>query len=183
MATYDALAFGAAVGTECKQLAITVGPLAVGVRTSLTLAMGTASVAALSGRPAGLAIGTSSTVVVERWHGRSRGHANATLSETARVVLPLLRGEKSDGEGFHASSHGYRLRLNPPGAHLRISALGTRAIEVAASYGDRMVANLVTPETVRRLRAALVGAAESLGRPCPTLESGGVCDRSLSGVI
>ena len=72
MATYDAFAFATAVGSNPGSMGLNIGPLAVSVRTPMTMAMGAASVASLTGRPTRLAIGTSSTVVVEEWHGRAR---------------------------------------------------------------------------------------------------------------
>ena len=72
MATYDAFAFATAVGHRTEQIALNIGPLAVSVRTPMTMAMGIASVADLTGRKASLALGASSTVVVEEWHGRHR---------------------------------------------------------------------------------------------------------------
>lgn len=146
MATFDAFALAAAIGARTSpRLGLTVGPLAVGVRDPMAMAMGTASVAALSeGREVGLAIGASSPIVVGAWHGRPWERTAAQLRDTARVVRPMLAGERSTG--------GYRLRLPPPRTSLTIAAFGPRAIRVAAECGDRMVVNLVTPATAARLR-------------------------------
>src|SRR5687768_4176655 len=70
MATFDAFALATAVGLRTSSIGLTVGPLAPAVRDPAGLAMGVASVAALVGRPVQLAIGSSSPVVVEQWHGR-----------------------------------------------------------------------------------------------------------------
>ena len=70
MATFDAFALAGAIGAQTERITLTVGPLAVGVRDPMAMAMGVASVAAVSGRPANLAIGASSPVVVGAWHGR-----------------------------------------------------------------------------------------------------------------
>ena len=40
MATYDAFAFATAVGHRTEKIALSIGPLAVGVRTPMTMAMG-----------------------------------------------------------------------------------------------------------------------------------------------
>ena len=72
MATFDAFAFATAAGLQTENIALTIGPLAVSVRTPMTIAMGAASVADLTGRTTNIALGASSTVVVEEWHGRTR---------------------------------------------------------------------------------------------------------------
>lgn len=161
MATYDAPALATALGQSSPPIATTIGPLSVHVRTPMTIAMAVASVAALGRRPVGVALGTSSTVVVERWHGRARTRPAATLAQSAIAVRRLLAGERVDG---------FRLRLPAPeDCSVTVAAFGDRAIAVAAEHADRMVANLVTAETVADLRIRLNRAAEVLGRPPPPL--------------
>lgn len=143
MATYDAFALATAIGLRTSRLALTIGPLAVGVRSSATIAMGIASVANLVDREVNVALGTSSTLVVEAWHERARRQPARTLEHTARTVRAVLAGGKSDG--------GFRLRLEPRACALSIAAFGPQAVRIAADLGDRMVLNLVTPATAARL--------------------------------
>ena len=161
MATYDAPTLATALAHTSAPIATTIGPLSVHVRTPMTIAMATASVAALGDRPVGVALGTSSTVVVEQWHGRARTRPALTLAESVVAVRRLLAGEKVNG---------YRLRLPAPGdCTLTVAAFGGRAVAVAAEHADRMVANLVTSETLADLRTDLDRAAAALGRPAPPL--------------
>ena len=111
MATYDAFAFATAVGLNTQQIGLAIGPLAVSVRTPMTIAMGTASVAQLTGRNTSIALGASSLVVVEEWHGRDRARTATHMDESAQIVRSLLAGEKADTAGELASCRGYRLRL------------------------------------------------------------------------
>lgn len=145
MATFDAFSLATAVGAATSSIGLTIGPLAVSVRDPAMLAMGVASVASLTGRPVGLAIGTSSPVVVERWHGRTWAGA-ADLRAAAVELRSLLAGERGTG--------GYRLRLPAPGASLTVAAFGPLAVRVAADCADRMVVNLCTPAATARLREA-----------------------------
>jgi probable F420-dependent oxidoreductase len=158
MATYDAFALATAVGPLLPSTRLVLGPLAVTVRDPAMIAMGAASVAALTGRPVDVALGTSSTVVVERWHGRSRARAARALDESARAVRLLLDGGKADVPGEVVSTRGYRLRLPAPKSDLIVAAFGPHAVRTAARHADRMVLNLVDPATagdlVRRLHAA-----------------------------
>ena len=161
MATYDAPAVATAIGGSAPPIALTLGPLAVHVRTPTTIAMATASVGALTGRPVGVALGTSSTVVVERWHGRRREQPASTLDRAAEAVRGLLSGEKVDG---------FQLRIPPPTDwSLTVAAFGDRAVGVAAGRADRMVANLVSADVIADLRRKLDRAAEARERPTPSM--------------
>lgn len=169
MATWDAFALAAAIARETPSVELCVGPLATAVRDPMAMAMGVASVAALGGRPAHLAIGSSSTLVVERWHGRRRERTARHIDETAQALRPLLAGEKSRFAGELVRTDGYRLRLEPPGASLTVAAFGPATVRVAARVADRMVLNLVTPELAARLARTLRDEALAVGREPPRL--------------
>ena len=169
MATFDAFAFATAVGSEPGNMALNIGPLAVSVRTPMTMAMGEASVAALTGRKTRLAIGASSAVVVEQWHGRPRTRTAKHLEETAIALRGLLNGEKMNFDGEVAKCRGYHLRLDAPGADLTVAAFGPAAVKVAARYSDRMLLNMVTVASAARFRQQLDEAAAKAGRVSPKL--------------
>jgi probable F420-dependent oxidoreductase len=169
MATFDAFALAGAIGTQTKRIALTVGPLAVGVRDPVTLAMGVATVGSVCGRPVHLAIGASSPVVVERWHGRPWRRTATQIRETAEALRPLLAGERGELDGELVRTHGYRLRLPPPETSLTIAAFGDHAVCVAARHADRMVINLCTPALAGELRRRLDRHAAKAGVAAPPL--------------
>jgi probable F420-dependent oxidoreductase len=169
MATFDAFALTAAIAVQTERIALTVGPLAVGVRDPVAMAMGVASIASLCRRPVHLAIGASSPVVVSRWHGRPWARTARHLREAAAALRPLLAGDKVAYEGELVHTHGYRLRLPPPVTSLTVAAFGEGAIRVAASTADRMVINLCTPEVAGRLRGRLDEYATEVGTTAPRL--------------
>jgi probable F420-dependent oxidoreductase len=144
MATFDAFALGAVIAGRCPRLPMTIGPLAVAVRDPVAFAMGVGTVAEVGGRTPGLALGASTPVVVEQWHGRSWLGMTARLRGTVVDVRALLNGEKV---------HGFRLRVATPAASITVAAFGDRSIAVAAELADRMVINLVTTEQAARLKA------------------------------
>ncbi|GAA3829535.1 LLM class F420-dependent oxidoreductase [Sphaerisporangium flaviroseum] len=150
MATYDAFALATAIGMRTDHVALTVGPLAVTVRDPMMIAMGAASVAELTGRQVNVALGTSSPMVVEQWHGRSRAGSATALRESVMALRPLLDGKKSGFSGTRLSSTGYRLRLPAPRSELTVAAFGPAAVG-AAALADRMVLNLLTPASAARL--------------------------------
>lgn len=165
--TWDAFALATAVGLDTEQIGITAGPVPVSLRDPVTIVRGAASVAALTGRAVGVALGTSSVRVVEGLHGRSRERATAVLAESAASVRALLDDERPwPGAG---SAHSFQRRLAAPGGQLTVAAFGDRAVGVAAEHADRMLLDLVTPGQVRTLRDELDAAAGRLGRPRPAL--------------
>ncbi len=167
MATWDAFALGTHIGSQLSHAGLVLGPFAVAVRDPAMIAMGAASVAAITGREVSVALGTSSPVVVEQWHGRDRGRSGQALAESARATRLLLDGAKADVPGEVVRTNGYRLRLPAPHSELVIAAFGRQAIRVAAHYADRMVLNLLDPPAVRDLVTILRAEADALGQPCP----------------
>jgi probable F420-dependent oxidoreductase len=167
MATYDAFALGAVIGERTHQIPLTLGPFAVAVRDPVMIAMGVASVAELTQRKVNVAIGSSSPLVVEQWHGRVQRRQALALGEAASALRVLLAGGKLhlDGEVFR--SRGYRLRAAAPNSELTVAAFGAGAIKVAATMADRMVVNLVTPKLAGQLASAMREDAFRAERPAP----------------
>jgi probable F420-dependent oxidoreductase len=168
MATFDAFALAAVIAERTSRIGLTVGPLAVAVRDPAMIAIGVATLTELTGRHVAVALGTSSPVVVEQWHGRRQERTATALAESAEAVRALLAGERADVDGV-VRTHGYRLRAAPPRSPITIAAFGRGAIRVAARHGDRMVLNLLTPESAGRLVAALREECAAAGRPVPTV--------------
>jgi probable F420-dependent oxidoreductase len=167
MATYDAFALATAVGLQTRHIGLNIGPLAVSVRTPATMAMGAASVADLTGRAPKIALGASSNVVVEEWHGRERVRTATHLDETAGILRTLLAGDKADFQGELARCSGYRLRLEPIATPITIAAFSPAAVRAAGRRADRMLLNMVTPQSLAELREQLAEAAQAAGRPLP----------------
>ena len=167
MATFDAFALGAVVTERTARAALTVGPLAVAVRDPVMIAMGVGSLTELTGRAVNVALGSSSPVVVQQWHGRRQEHTATALAESAAVVRTLLAGGKAELDGQVIRTRGYRLRTAPAGSGLTIAAFGAGAVKAAARHADRMVINLVTPKSAARLVQMLHDECRAAGRPVP----------------
>jgi probable F420-dependent oxidoreductase len=131
--------------------------------------MGAGSLAELTGRMVNVALGSSSPVVVEQWHGRRQERTALALAESATAVRALLDGGKADVRGEVISTRGFRLRTRAPGTPLTIAAFGRGAVKAAARHADRMVINLVTPKSAARLVQMLHDECRILGRPVPTV--------------
>jgi probable F420-dependent oxidoreductase len=167
MATFDAFALGAVVAERTAHATLTVGPLAVAVRDPVMIAMGVGSLTELTGRAVNVALGSSSPVVVQQWHGRRQEHTATALAESAAAVRTLLAGGKAELDGQVIRTRGYRLRTAPAGSGLTIAAFGAGAVKAAARHGDRMVINLVTPKSAARLVQMLHDECRAAGRPVP----------------
>jgi probable F420-dependent oxidoreductase len=167
MATFDAFALGAVVAERTSQATLTIGPLAVAVRDPVMIAMGTGSLTELTGRRVNVAIGSSSPVVVEQWHGRRQERTALALAESASALRPLLAGQKAEVAGQVVRTRGFRLRTAAPACPLTIAAFGPAAVRVAARYADRMVINLVTPKSAARLVQMLHDECRAQDRPVP----------------
>ncbi|MEU9869450.1 MULTISPECIES: LLM class F420-dependent oxidoreductase [Actinomadura] len=167
MATYDAFALAVAVAARTSSIMLTPGPLPVAVRDPMMIAMAVASLADLTGRVAGVAIGTSSPHVVERWHGRERRDPPTALAESAEVLRHLLAGERAGFEGRTVRVQDYRLRLPAPRSPITIAAFGAAAVRAAARHADRMVVSLVTADSAGRLAARLRSESDAAGTSAP----------------
>lgn len=167
MATYDAFALGTAVGLQTERIRLSLGPFAVAVRTPVTVAMGAASVQDLIGRDVGVALGTSSDVVVSRWHGRDRSRPAAALEDHAILTRSLMDGERGDHAGAAISAQGYHLRLPELAGPLSIAAFGPRALTIAAVRGDRLLLNMLSVDLAAKLIAEYRRAAVECGNQTP----------------
>jgi len=164
MATFDAFALATAVGLRAPGLALKIGPLAVGVRSPVALAMGLASVATLTGARVDLALGASSPDIVSGWHDRPWEALAPRARETVQALRAILAGERAPYEGRHVRTHGFRLRSPQPEASISLAAFGPGMTRVAAVSADEIVLNLVTPERVEQVRAIADEHAHSHAR-------------------
>lgn len=169
MATFDAFALATAVGLRAPGLPLTIGPLAVGVRSPVALALGLSSVAQLTGSQVDLALGASSPFIVDRWHGRDWERPAARMSETLDALRPILEGERSAFEGDLVRTSGFRLRSPAPETRITVAAFGPAMTRVAAAKGDAVVLNLVSPGHVDRTREVIAAEASRRGRPAPPI--------------
>ncbi|WP_460402649.1 LLM class F420-dependent oxidoreductase [Actinophytocola sediminis] len=163
--TWDSFVLATAVGLATERIGLTAGPVPVSVRDPATIVRGAAGAEAVTGRPVGVALGTSSVRVVEGVHGRPRATPVRDLLSAAMAFAAHRRGE-----WFGATDdHGFAARMPPATGRLTVAAFGPKAIDIAARYADRMLLDLVTVDQVRELRATLDLAARRHDRPAPTL--------------
>ncbi len=169
MASFDAFALATAVGLRAPGLRLKIGPLAVGVRSPVALALGLSSVATLTGARADLALGASSPVIVSAWHDRPWTRVAQRMRESVQALRPILAGERADFDGEQLHVHGFRLRSPIEDACISVAAYGPAMTRVAATAADEVVLNLVTPEHVARVRAVVEQEARARGLVPPPI--------------
>jgi probable F420-dependent oxidoreductase len=169
MASFDAFALATAIGLRTERLRLKIGPLAVGVRSPVAIALGVASVATLIGRDVDVALGASSPVIVSSWHDRPWDHLAPRMRETAEALRSVLDGRRAQFDGRYVRSHQFKLRAPQPGTSIAVAAFGPRMTEVAARHADEVVLNLVTPDHVAGVRRRVDAVAQAAGRPTPKL--------------
>jgi probable F420-dependent oxidoreductase len=169
MASFDAFALATAIGLETERVRLKIGPLAVGVRSPVAIALGVASVATLIGRPVDIALGASSPLIVSAWHDRPWTALAPRMRETLPALRAILDGQRADVDGEHVRAHGFKLRRPQPETSITVAAFGPAMTRVAARHGDEIVLNLVTPDRVAAVRAQIDEEAAAVGRPAPRL--------------
>jgi probable F420-dependent oxidoreductase len=168
-ATFDAFALATAVGHRAEGLRIKVGPLAIGVRGPVSIALGSSSVATLTRSAVGVALGASSPAIVSGWHNRDWAHAATRMRETIECLRGILAGERSHYDGRHVRTRGFRLRRPLPDVRISVAAFGAAMTRIAARHADEVVLNLVPPERVSDVRATIEAEAAAAGRAAPSL--------------
>jgi probable F420-dependent oxidoreductase len=169
LVTFDAVALATAIGDRTDRLHLKLGPLAAGVRSPAALAFAVSSVARLTGSRVDLALGASSPMIVSGWHDRSWDRPAARMRETIEALRPILSGERAAYEGELVKTNGFRLRRPLPQTRISVAAFGPEMTRVAAERADEVVLNLVTPEHVAGVRAAVEKRASAVGRAPPPL--------------
>jgi probable F420-dependent oxidoreductase len=169
MATFDAIALATAVGHRAPGLRLKIGPLAIGVRSPVSIALGVSSVAALTGSHVDVALGASSPTIVSGWHDREWAHSAPRMRETIGSLRAILAGNPADSDGRHVRTHGFRLRRPQPDMRISVAAFGPAMTRVAARHADEVVLNLVPPDHIRAVRATVDAEAAAAGRTPPRL--------------
>jgi probable F420-dependent oxidoreductase len=169
MATFDAVALATAIGHRAPGLRLKIGPLAVGVRSPVSMSLAVSSVATLTGSVVGLALGASSPLIVSGWHDRDWSRSASRMRETVECLREILAGEPSAYDGHQVRTHGFRLRRAQPETRISVAAFGPAMTRVAARHADEVVLNLVSPERVGTVRATVDTEAAAAGRTAPGL--------------
>ena len=162
--SYDAHALLAAIARETER--ITLGPAVVNCwsRSPGTIAMGAATLAALSRGRSLLGLGAGSAQLAEGLHDQLFEHPAERLRQTVIQVQTLLRGERVP---LTAAPAARPLKLNLPLDYeipIWIAALGQRTIRLAGEHADGWLPFLVPLSTLPARIQQLQDSAARAGR-------------------
>lgn len=157
-------------------------PLAAVARVGGDARLGTAIVPAFTRPPALLAmsaatmqnltegrfilgLGTSSSIIVQKWMGQSFAKPLARLRETVEVLRDLFAGKKVTSLDTSFQIRDFRLQLDPSAPiPIYLAALGPRACRLAGEVADGVIFFLKTPHGVRQALDWVAQGARAAGR-------------------
>jgi probable F420-dependent oxidoreductase len=152
-----------AASTEKVRLGTAIVPAFT--RPPALLAMTAASLQALSGGRFVLGIGTSTSIIVERWMGIPFERPLTRVRETVGAVRDALAGKKVETDGRAVSIKGFRLTADPGNeVPVYIAALGPRMLRLAGEIADGVILFLFTPDGVADALDKVREGAEAAGR-------------------
>ena len=163
----EAFSLAGAVARSTSTMDVGVAVVAATTRTPALLAMGAGTVSQLlEGRAFSLGIGSSSQVIVESWHGAGFSPPLQRVRESVEATRAALGG--NDYAGEHSATSRFRLATPPSGpVRLVVGALGPRMLRLAGAVGDGVCLNLMPPEAVERQLAEVRRGADDVGRELP----------------
>lgn len=133
-------------------------------RSPALVAMGAATVDALSGGRAVLGLGASSGAIVRGLHGAERSSPLSRVREYVEVVRLACSGERIEHEGRHFGLSGFRLLVRPARGRVPIylAAVGPAMLDLAGEVADGAILYLRPLREVREAAARLRRANASI---------------------
>lgn len=161
----DGLTPLAAVAATCPSLRLGTAILPIYTRPPALMAMSAAGLQLLSGGRFVLGLGTSTSIIVERWMGQSFTKPLARVRETVAVIREALAGKKVTFQGESIAIDGFRMSTGEvPEVPIYIAALGPKMLRLAGEIADGVILWLFTPEGVGDALKHVREGAEAVGR-------------------
>ena len=136
-------------------------------RDPLLAAMTAHSLSELSGGRFILGVGTSTSGIVEDWHGRDWGKPLAGTREFVTLVRRLLAGERVTAEGpFPMRRSSLARRGNEP-VPIYLAALNDGMLRLAAEIADGVILNFISPRQVKRAVELIAAVRSERGLESP----------------
>lgn len=142
--------------SECRTIGSSI--LNVYSRSPSAMAMGAATIDALSGGRLILGIGASSPAIVENFHGYAYDRPLQRIRECVQIVRLALGGGRIDYDGQLFKLRGFSLLIKPPRQDIPIylAAVNPRMVDLAWEVADGVIFYLRPPaemkETIRRMQ-------------------------------
>lgn len=138
----ESFSLAGAIAAVTSRVEIGTAIVPVFNRTPAVLAMGTGTVAQLSGGRFILGVGSSSHAIIDGWNGVDFERPLTRVREAVTVLRQALGGEKTDFQGDTLRSKGFRLGAPPPSPQrIYLAALRSKMLELAGEIGDGLIIN------------------------------------------
>jgi probable F420-dependent oxidoreductase len=145
---------------------IRLGSGIVGVypRTAVVTALGFATLASLAPGRVLAGLGASSPIIVEQWHGLALGTPRARIAEYVTALRSVFRGERTDLDGTHVRSHGFRAAMAPVDVPIVLAAMNPRMLRLAGAVADVAFLTWTPPDEFGPKIALVREGAREAGR-------------------
>jgi probable F420-dependent oxidoreductase len=168
----DGLSPLAAIAATTSKVRLGTAILPVFTRPPALLAMSAATLQDLSDGRFVLGLGTSSSIIVERWMGTSFEKPLERERTYIELIRRMLAGDKVDSDDGIARVKSFRLqtKVEKP-VPLYLAALGPRACRMAGEIADGVIFFLKTPAGVKQSLEWVADGARSAGRDPADIEA------------
>jgi probable F420-dependent oxidoreductase len=167
----DAITPVAAASTITQRMRLGTAIVPVFTRPPALIALSAAGIQQLSGGRFVLGVGISTPTIVEQWMGVPYKLPMTRLRETVEAIRAAFTGQKVNVDGKTVKISGFRLAAPPqPAPPIYIGAQGEQMLRTAASIGDGIIVNYITPETFSKMRAHIDEGARAAGRDPATMD-------------
>ncbi|MCG8588999.1 MAG: LLM class F420-dependent oxidoreductase [Proteobacteria bacterium] len=161
----ESFALAGAISQATERVEIGTAIVPAYNRTPAVLAMGTGTLAQLSGQRFILGVGSSSHAIIRHWNGMAFEAPLTRVRETVAVLRQALAGEKTEFHGETLHSDGFRLGALPSGPQrIYLAALREKMLQLAGEIGDGLIINFFPLESVPKILGAYREGAGRVGR-------------------
>ena len=144
VSTFDAISVVAALAGATGRVGLGTAIVPLDTRSPAVLAMSAATLAELAPGRISLGLGVSTRTIIESWHGREFGHPLAKVREALAIIDQALSGQRTDLQGSHFSSFGFKLDVVPlEKPQIYLAALGPGMRKLALELADGMIFNFL----------------------------------------
>ena len=159
----DAITQVASAISATSKARIGTAIIPIQTRDPLLMAMTAQSLSDLSGGRFVLGLGTSTSVIVQDWHGRAWGKPLAGTREFVSLVRRLLAGERVTAEGPFPMKRSSLARRSQAPVPIYLGALNDGMLKLAAEIGDGVILNFVSTRQVKHSVELIRSERERLG--------------------
>jgi probable F420-dependent oxidoreductase len=151
-----------ALAQSTKQVRLGMSIVSIFSRTPATIAMGAATLDALSDGRAIIGLGTSTEAIVEGWHGVEFVKPASRMKEYVECIRLMMSGEKVSYSGEFFKVSNFKM-LNPPKRQVPIflAAVNRRMVALAVEKADGVILYLRPLQELKKTVAELKQSAEN----------------------